>query len=123
MTIGKTILLLDDDSWHLQHLTEVLQGAGYLALGCLDVEAATRALEEAPSFAIVDLFLAGDSGSELSATFIEQELLSRGIAYGRMTSAPSLVPPHLRGSWVLPKSQFRQNPQILVDLLLESVPD
>lgn len=114
---GKTILLLDDDPLHLEELSEVLNANGYQTICCSTVDAAVTALEQQPDFAIVDLFLQGDDGEELSNHFVTAYLVPKGIAYGRMSSAPHLVPDHLVGRWVVDKRRFRRDPEMVLDYL------
>jgi CheY-like chemotaxis protein len=117
----RKILLLDDDERHLEALADVLQNLGFLPLCCKDPAEALAALENEPIYAIVDLFLAGDDGAELSNSFIRQELIPRCIRYGRLTSAPQLVPQDLQGEWVVHKRKFWNNPEEILGLLLLSV--
>ncbi|MCB0325629.1 MAG: hypothetical protein KDD69_18735 [Bdellovibrionales bacterium] len=121
MIDGKIILLLDDDVAHLAEVSRYLEGLYCRALRCRTVAAAEQALADAPDFAIVDLFLDGDAGAELSNDFIRGSLLPRHIPYGRMSSAPSLIPADLRGDWVLHKRLFWDNPETLLPLLLQSL--
>jgi hypothetical protein len=114
---GKTILLLDDDPLHLEELSEVLNANGYETICCETVDAAVAALEKCPSFAIVDLFLKGDDGEELSNHFVTAYLIPKGIAYGRMSSAPHLVPDHLIGKWVVDKRKFQRDPEMVLEYL------
>ena len=115
--MSKKILLLDDDSAHLEELSEVLAANGFQSICCSTVDAAIAALEQQPSFAIVDLFLQGDDGEELSNHFVTAYLVPKGIAYGRMSSAPHLVPDHLSGSWVVDKRKFRRDPEMVIEYL------
>jgi len=104
----KVILLLDDDPNHLLELHQTLEDAGYSPISCLDVNAAVAELrKQIPDFAIVDLFLSGDSGDFLSNDFIELILVPAQIPYGRMSSAPGLVPKEFAGHFVYDKRKFR----------------
>ncbi len=119
----KTILLLDDDPHHLSMLKDCLEDAGYDAVPCLDVMAAVSVLKERPiDFAIVDLFLTGDSGDYLSNDFIELFLVPAAIPYGRMSSAPGLVQKEFSGKWVYDKRKFRAEPGTFLELLGETLP-
>lgn len=114
----KTILLLDDDPHHLDDLSRVLEANGYEAIPCMDVGGATMAVgANEIDFAIVDLFLSGNEGDELSNGFIEMVLKPAEIKYGRMSSAPGLVPKEYAGIWVLDKRMFRRDPAMVVRAL------
>ncbi len=114
----KTILLLDDDFHHLDDLSRVLVANGYEPIPCADVGAAMLALQQGPvDFAIVDLFLSGNEGDELSNEFIELVLVPAGIKYGRMSSAPGMVPKEWVGEWVLDKRAFRRDSSELIKAL------
>lgn len=119
MAKGKKILLLDDDRNHLGELSRYLVSEGYVPLAAQDVEQAEEFLQEGPVLAIVDLFLAGDRGAELSGEFIENHLEPNGIPYGRMSSAPDMVPAHQRGAWVLHKREFWDEPDCLFPYLIQ----
>jgi len=111
------ILLLDDDRNHLHELSRYLSTEGYTPLAALDPDIAEGLLEQNPKFAIVDLFLAGEQGAELSSQFILNFLVPRGIPYGRMSSAPDMVPETERGEWVVHKRDFWNDPDSLYPLL------
>ena len=115
--MGNKILLLDDDPLHLEELSEVLTAHGFQTICCATVDAAVSALEQQPTFAIVDLFLQGDDGEELSNHFVTAYLVPKGISYGRMSSAPHLVPVHLSGKWVVDKRKFRRDPEMVIEYL------
>ncbi len=118
MGTGKKILLLDDDRNHLGELSRYLSSEGFQPLAAQDVERAEELLQEGPVFAIVDLFLAGERGAELSGEFIENHLVPNGIPYGRMSSAPDMVPQHQRGAWVVHKRDFWDEPESLYPFLV-----
>lgn len=118
---NEKLLLLDDDRLHLSELARYLEGEGLVPLRALTVEEAILLLPEAPDFAIVDVFLAGDDGAELSDRFIAEYLEPNGIRYGRMTSAPSSVPENRRGEWVLHKREFWNDPATLFPLLVQAL--
>jgi DNA-binding NtrC family response regulator len=116
MTELPHILLLDDDEIHVEHLSEALERWGYRVTACLNVEAAERALDGI-DLAIVDLFLAGNEGEELSNGFVLQRLVPRGIPYIRLSSAPGLVPKNCAGCGVYDKRSFRREPERFRDSL------
>jgi DNA-binding NarL/FixJ family response regulator len=110
-TVGsvKRILVLDDDPYFLGEMEERLSFEGFSVLCARDVHDAQRLLErEAPDLVIVDLFLEGDTGDELSNTFISKVLEPGGFSYFRASSAPSLIPAGLRGAYVLDKRRIDQ---------------
>lgn len=113
----KRILILDDDPHHLEQLREALEGEGHVVFPALNVKTAALAVQAGIDFAIVDLFLEGDDGDELSNDFISDTLIPRGIAYARMSSAPGLVPKHLSGCGVYDKRSFRANPSEFLRIL------
>ncbi len=125
------ILLLDDDTRHLDEVRMYLEREGYEVFLADTVSAAQKVLEkreaekqegeQAIDFAIVDLFLAGDAGDNLSNEFIRDSLIPAGIPYGRMSSAPYAVPPGYKGLWVLDKRHFWRQPQLLGDALIETL--
>lgn len=113
---SKNILLLDDSAAMLHELAEVLSAAGFTPLKAQTVELAEKILlEHNVSFAVVDLFLLGDSGSELSNEFICKHLGE--IPYVRLTSAPSLVPEEFSGRGIIAKQDFVYCPDLLLDLI------
>ncbi len=113
----KHILLLDDDPAHLADLAHAVESSGHIAVPARDVGAAARALAVGIDFAIVDLFLEGDDGDELSNDFIAQHLIPAGIRYARMSSAPGLVPKELSGVAVHDKRAFRKDRAAFLDVL------
>ena len=114
----KVILLLDDDPHHLLELHKTLEDAGYSPISCLDVNAAVAELRKViADFVIVDLFLSGDSGDFLSNDFIELILIPAEIPYGRMSSAPGLVPKEFAGKFVYDKRKFRADHAAFLALL------
>ena len=118
----KTILLLDDDPYHLDQLSQVLCTNGYETVPCLNVAAAMSAIgERAIDFAIVDLFLEGNEGDELSNEFIELVLTPASIKYGRMSSAPGMVPKEYAGDWIIDKRAFRRDPSETLQALAKSL--
>ncbi len=117
-----TVLHLDDDSGILEDVAKFLKLNGYRVLSALNVAVAKVHLQrERVDFAVVDLFLEGDDGEELSNEFVRGELHPRAIPYLRMTSAPGLVPPDAVGCAVLPKATFRKEPEQLLKLLSETL--
>lgn len=118
----KTILLLDDDPRHLEELGKFLEENGYDVCSCLNVSQAIRAIGELEvDFAIVDLFLEGNDGEELSNEFVASVLIPANIPYGRMSSAPGLVPREYSGKWVFDKRRFRKEQQEFLKVLLGSL--
>lgn len=115
----RLILLLDDDSYLLREVEKFLSQSGYEVITCEDVASAERALSRKPDLAIVDLFLDGSAGDELSNDFIRNILLPAGVRYARLTSAPFLVPQDLRGAFVLHKQELNYRPERLVWLIEE----
>lgn len=113
------ILLLDDDPYLLDSVAAVLEGSFFAPLPCSNVDEAIEALKSHPSLAIVDLFLDGDQGMELSNNFIRDYLTS--IPYLRLSSAPSLVPKQFSGKGVMHKRTFRENPMGLIELIQRSL--
>lgn len=113
------ILLLDDDPTLLRALSELLEENSYQVSAALNVARAIATLSSNPDFAIVDLFLAGDKGDALSNDFIRDHLVPRKIPYGRLTSAPRLVPKEYSGEWVLDKRLVATSPQTLIAALLQ----
>lgn len=117
MTAAKRVLLLDDDTDLLQEVGEVLTVAGFEVARCSTVKIAVMQLAVRPDFALVDLFLDGNLGDELSNGFVRDHLLPNGIPYGRLSSAPGLVPKEYSGSFVMHKREFGLNPEKLVALV------
>ena len=117
MEEAKKILLLDDDTWLLREVGSALQSAGFQVLANENVSSAVQALTSKPDFAVIDLFLDGEAGSELSNSFIRDFLIPGNIPYGRLTSAPALVPPEYGGAWVLHKRFVQYDPKALITLL------
>ena len=112
------ILLLDDDLALLLELEDFLAANGFQVDTAPNVEAAVTALAVQPDFTIVDLFLSGNDGAELSNDFIRDHLLPRQLRYGRLTSAPRLVPAQFAGEWILDKRQVIRAPELLLEKLL-----
>ncbi len=116
--MSAAILLLDDDVDLLAALKDFLEGRGYTVF-C--AESADRAEQIISSnqihCAIVDLFLQGDEGDQLSNQFVRDYL--NDTPYIRLTSAPGLVPEEYSGAGVLHKYKFRSNPSLLLDLIIE----
>ena len=117
---AKRILVLDDSSQILAEVALLLSRWGYEPLIAQNPEEARCAVEKGVDFAIVDLFLDGARGDELSEQFIDQVLLPRDIPFGRLTSAPEFVPAHQHGLWILHKYDVRNRPELL-RLALEEV--
>jgi len=118
----KTILLLDDDPRHLENLSSFLEENGFDVCSCQNVGQATRAVGEIElDFAIVDLFLEGNDGEHLSNDFVANVLIPAAIPYGRMSSAPGLVPKEFAGKWIFDKRRFRREPQEFLKVLLGSL--
>ena len=115
------ILLLEDNVRFLAELADTLTSWGHEALSATTPKMASMRMEPVPDFAIVDLFLAGDEGDHLSNEFIRDVLSPAGVGYGRLTSAPKLVPEDYQGDWVLHKYHYLDDPGKLRDLLIESL--
>lgn len=119
----RLILLLDDDTYLLREVHALLTGSGFEVLCCENVQLAEQALAAkqqqgvAPDLVIVDLFLEGNAGDELSNGFIRRSLVPNGIPYARMTSAPYLLPADLHGAFVLHKQELNYRPDRLVALI------
>ena len=111
--MAKRILLLDDDTDLLQEVGEVLTAAGFEVARCATVKVAVLQLAVRPDFALVDLFLDGNLGDELSNGFVREHLMPNGI----LSSAPGLVPKEFSGSFVMHKREFSLNPEKLVALI------
>lgn len=116
----KKILVLDDSATVRNSLASLLERWGYQALLAASPEEAVQYLAEDIDFAIVDVFLDGANGEHLSAEFISTHLDSKGINYGRFSSAPEAVRHYQRGEWVLHKYDVRNDPELLREALIES---
>lgn len=120
----KKILLLDDDEYVLAFLTRNLLDWGYHPLAASDVGKAKEIIQsgidqsERIDFAIVDLFLLGAKGDHLSNGFITEVLSPAGVPYGRLTSAPDLVPTDVMGLFVIDKRQLENDATSLKLILL-----
>jgi len=120
----KKILLLDDDEYVLAFLTRNLLEWGYHPFAASNVGVATEIIQggiaqsEHIDFAIVDLFLLGARGDHLSNGFITEVLLPANVPYGRLTSAPDLVPSELMGEFVFDKRQLENDANSLKLMLL-----
>lgn len=121
MKLPLPVLLLDDDPRVLVAMAELCREFGLLPIPCETVIAAQNALEQKPVFAVVDLYLAGNSGAELSNNFIRDQLVPKRIAFGRLTSAPDEVPREFSGEWVLHKRLLLHDRQQVVDAIRESL--
>ena len=115
------ILVLDDSRSFLSDINVALRRWGYEPLLAETAEQAIELLGQSPLFVIVDLFLAGDSGDQLSNDFVRDHLMPAGIPFGRLTSAPRLVPKEYSGSWVLHKYSFINDEECLLGKILEVV--
>ena len=119
----RLILLLDDDTYLLREVHSLLSGSGFEVLCCENVPSAEQALAVkskigvAPDLVIVDLFLEGNAGDELSNGFIRKSLIPQDIPYARMTSAPYLLPADLHGAFVLHKQELSYRPERLIALI------
>ena len=116
----QTILHLDDDASLLDLVADNLKHWNYEVISCSEVKSAILALEQSPAFAVVDVFLAGESGKQLSNSFVKDHLEPNGVRYGRLTSAPSEVGEDVSGDWVLDKRLFRRDTGMLRERLIES---
>ena len=109
MKAAKRILVLDDDPHHLSQIATKLDDWGYIPQPCEEIGSASLAVAAGIDFAIIDLFLSGNDGDELSNGFILHEIIPNNIRYIRMTSAPGLVPQEFSGLGVYDKRQYRLN--------------
>lgn len=116
----KRILILDDSPQILAEISLLLHRWGYEPITAQNPQDARTAVETGVNFAIVDLFLDGARGDELSEQFIDEVLFPRSIPFGRLTSAPEFVPAHQQGFWILHKYDVRNRPELL-RLALEEV--
>ena len=117
----KKILVLDDSATVRADLDLLLRGWNFEPLLAANVAEAVYLLEFGVDFAIVDVFLEGARGDELSAEFVEKYLIPKNIPYGRFTSAPEFVPQEHQGLWVLHKYDVRSKPELMHAALLESL--
>ncbi len=116
------VLHLDDDKDLLADVRTALEEAGLSVFSAPNVDVAADIVTgHKINFAVVDLFLEGDDGEELSNDFIRNILMPRGIPFGRMTSAPGLVGEDVAGRWILPKGVFRRAPHTLAALIRKTV--
>lgn len=114
----KLVLHLDDDPVLLEEVRDALEAEAFTVFSAANVtEAEAFIAAHQIDFAVVDLFLEGNDGDELSNDFIRAHLQPRGILYGRMTSAPGLVPADCTGCWVMPKAVFRRSPYALGEMI------
>ena len=118
---SKKILVLDDSSTVRADLDSLLRGWDFEPLLAANVPEAVYMLDLGIDFAIVDVFLDGARGDELSAEFVKNYLIPQSIPYGRFTSAPEFVPDAHRGDWVLHKYDVRCDPELMHAALLESL--
>ena len=117
MGAAQRVLLLDDDMDLLHDVSQVLTAAGFDVARCPTVNIAMMQLSVRPDFALVDLFLDGTLGDELSNGFVRDHLIPNGIPYGRLSSAPGLVPKEFSGEFVMHKRDFSMHPDKLVALI------
>ncbi len=121
MADTQRVLLLDDDTDLLHEVGETLTGAGFEVARCSTVKVAIMQLAVRPDFALVDLFLDGNLGDELSNGFVRDYLMPAGIPYARLSSAPALVPKEFAGSFVMHKREFSLYPEKLVALVQQAL--
>ncbi|MCB0359133.1 MAG: response regulator [Bdellovibrionales bacterium] len=110
-----TILVLDDDPSILAAVASELNSEEFNVMLASNVsEAAALFRQTPPDAAVVDLYLRGDYGDDLSNGFIRSFLHSdegqMRIPYLRLTSAPSAVPPEYEGIGILDKRHFLAAP-------------
>ena len=120
---SKNILHLDDDPLVLNELSTIFGAFGIKVFSFTNAEAANDFLkkQEIPiSLAIVDLFLEGDQGMQLSSDFIQNVLIPEGINYVRLTSAPRMVPAELRGAAVFDKRNVFRSSDEFVKKIIEN---
>ena len=122
MSQNNYILALDDDPYVLDFVSEICHHAKVSCIIANSAEEALLKLKNAIDskciLAIVDLFLDGARGDELSNNFISDHLLPNNIPFVRLTSAPSLVPTNLSGLLVFDKRKILQNSDELLDFIL-----
>jgi DNA-binding NtrC family response regulator len=114
----KKILLLDDSDLLRKELVELLLKWGYDPKDAATPAEAELCVESGVDFAIVDVYLDGGRGAELSEEFINKVIHPQAIPYGRLTSAPESVPEYQRGLFVLDKHLVRYRPSLLRDTLI-----
>ncbi len=115
------ILVLDDSSSFLDDISKSLTRWGYEPLLAKTAEEAVDLLVLEPAFVVVDLFLAGDAGDQLSNDFVRDHLMPSDIPFGRLTSAPRLVPEDFSGSWVLHKYSYLSDEDCLREKIIEGI--
>ncbi len=109
------ILLLDDSPRALELIGDILGREGFITAGCSSVEEAELFVSQRhPIAALIDLYLLGDTGAELSNNFIQNTIVPNCIPYGRVTSAPRDVPQNLRGELVYDKREITIDPSQFV---------
>lgn len=113
------ILHLDDDPGLLEEVKEYLSAEGYQVFSAANIVAASHVLSLGIDLAIVDLFLEGDEGEELSNNFVRYSLETASVPYLRLSSAPGLVPGDCKGCGVIDKREFRRRPQILLEAVIK----
>lgn len=117
--MNSKILLLDDDQFVHVRLSELLDAASIDYLSFFNAADAERYLIDNRDivFAVVDLFLEGEKGDQLSNSFIENVLHNKNIPYCRLTSAPRMVPRNCSGVGIFDKRLVFRNPENLIDTI------
>jgi DNA-binding NtrC family response regulator len=108
----KNILHLDDDILILSEVSKILTHYNLKLFSftqAKEAELFVNKKEVNISLAIVDLFLEGDQGLNLSSEFIRTVLMPEKINYVRLTSAPRLVPKLYMGLAVFDKKEMFHN--------------
>lgn len=113
------VLHLDDDPRVLEEVKDYLSAEGYQVYSATNLVAAAHVLLQGVDLAIVDLFLEGDEGEELSNGFVRHSLKGVSLPYLRLSSAPGLVPADCKGSGVIDKGEFRRRPRILLEAIMK----
>jgi hypothetical protein len=114
-----TILVLDDDPVYLAAVGPIIIAHGARPILCNSVDEAEKALSEPIDCALVDQYLNGDDGAELSDNFIADFLEPRGIKFARVTSAPGSVKQRFRGNGIIDKRLlWGENDEFLEQLYL-----
>jgi len=117
--MNRDILLLDDSPTLLSEVAKILSAEGFNPLQAQTADQAALHLKNhSIDFAVVDLFLDGDRGDELSNDFVREYLTN--IPYVRLTSAPQLVPTELSGLGIISKQEFVYDTSVLIDVINET---
>ncbi len=92
----ESVLILDDSPDIRSSVNRTLTAAGYEVFAATTAEEAESHLNLFEiSFAVVDLYLEGDEGPELSNNFIRNFLIPRGIPYLRPDYYPQVIFPEI----------------------------